>query len=245
MWQPEQYDLFKEIRSQPFFDLLEMIKIKPSMSMIDLGCGDGQLTKVLVDRLKPLHAEGIDSSLEMLGKSQDKEIIFRHQKIEDFCSESSKYDLIFSNACLQWLPVHSSLFKNLRDKLKIHGQIAFQIPANFDYPTHTLAYDIAESMGKKGYLAPVLSPEGYAEILYQLNFKEQQVILKVYPTVLKSTEDILEWVKGSLFSYYRNIFTQEEYQEFLERYQKKLLAYFGDQKPFFMPFKRTLIWARL
>jgi trans-aconitate 2-methyltransferase len=68
-WNPEVYDQFKEERSAPFFDLLKLVESKTDLSVIDLGCGTGELTSKLLDYLEDSKVLGIDSSEEMLAKA--------------------------------------------------------------------------------------------------------------------------------------------------------------------------------
>src|SRR5262245_3543449 len=137
-WKPEQYTRFQNERSQPFFDLMALVEPKPSMRVIDLGCGTGELTRLLHDRLQASSTLGIDSSGAMLAKSgafADNGLRFEQGDIGDFTADHA-FDLIFSNAALHWLPKHESLLQQLTAALAPGGQLAVQVPANDDHPTH-------------------------------------------------------------------------------------------------------------
>lgn len=249
-WNPQQYQKFSKERMLPFYDLIELIKEQKEMSVVDLGCGTGELTRILHDTMKAKETLGIDSSSVMLKESEKfraPNIEFKLIDIDDF-APSEKFDLIFSNAALQWVPNHRELFKRLSGYLSEQGQIAIQMPANFDYPTHSIARDLAKEQPFRSELETgrepsVLTMEEYAKILYSLGLKKQIVRMQVYPHILESTESVVEWVKGSLLTYYQSRLSEESFQLFLEKYREKLIAFLGDNKPFFLPFKRIFLWA--
>lgn len=253
-WNPEQYDKFKSERTQPFLDLMSFIKPQPFERVVDLGCGTGELTKLLHQTLRPNTTLGIDSSADMLQKSVLHSLAgltFVQDNIETW-KPSEKVDLIVSNAALQWCPKHPELFKNLYQSLSNEGQLAVQMPMNHDYPTHMLAYEMSfepkwnQRLNGKGYNKyELLSVEDYAALLYRLGFSQQTVVLKVYPHVLGSREEVVEWVKGSMLSFFRQNLTEEYYQEFLQEFRERLFKRLPDDKPFFYPFKRLHLWAKV
>jgi SAM-dependent methyltransferase len=111
VWNPAQYERFRAERSQPFYDLLALVRPEPAMAVIDLGCGTGELTRVLHERLRAASTVGLDSSETMLAKSAafaGDGLRFERGDIAAFAAEG-RYDLIFSNAALQWVPEHVPL----------------------------------------------------------------------------------------------------------------------------------------
>ncbi|MGZ5280452.1 MAG: methyltransferase domain-containing protein, partial [Pseudobdellovibrionaceae bacterium] len=156
------------------------------------------------------------------------------------------------NAALQWCKDHPKLFARLKDSLKPQGQLLIQMPMNFDYPTHTMADQIAaqepfhsllnDPAGEAG--RAVLSIEKYAELLYRLGFCEQKVLMKVYTHILSDREQVIEWVKGTMLTSFEKRLSPEHFQEFVKVYRQELFKVLKDEKPFFYPFKRLLLWAR-
>ncbi len=221
------------------------------MDVIDLGCGTGDITKHIHHILSAKSTLGIDASGSMLEDAlrlQEAHLKFQIGRIEDF-QANERYDLIFSNAALQWIPDHPHLFQRLYDALKKQGQLAVQVPANFDYPTHTIARKLGSEAPFKAHLPEQDRPsslpvEAYSVLLYDLGFREQSVGMHVYPHLLESTQSLVEWVKGTLLTYYRSHLSPELYAEFVEEYRRRILAHFGQRKPCFFPFKRILMWAR-
>jgi trans-aconitate 2-methyltransferase len=161
------------------------------------------------------------------------------------------FDLIFSNAAVQWVPDHPRLFERLRRLVAPGGQLAVQMPANHDHPSHLAARAVAESatfaplLG--GYVreVPVLAAEEYARLLFDLGFQRQHVRLQVYPHLLGSREDVVEWVKGTLLTDYEKRLSTEQFVAFLEAYRRELATRLDAASPFFYPFKRLLLWGTL
>jgi trans-aconitate 2-methyltransferase len=253
-WNPNQYDKFKDERSQPFYDLVELIRPSKLQNVVDLGCGTGELTAVLHKKLSAAKTLGLDSSGEMLKKAEHLSgngLSFQTEDINSWKNENT-FDLVFSNAALQWCDNHASLFEKIKHSLKPHGQIAIQMPMNHDYPTHVLANQMSQEQPWAEKLntsyqkqQTMLSPEEYACLLFRLGFNEQKVLLKVYGHVLESREGVVEWVKGTLLTYFKSRLSDSDYSVFLDEFRARLFEQLPNDKPFFYPFKRILLWAAL
>ncbi len=240
MWSPEQYERFKDERSQPFWDLLALIEHRPRMRIVDLGCGTGELTRALHEHLKAEQTIGIDSSETMLLKSAafGHELLrFEKGTIESFVADTP-FDLIVSNAALHWVADHHSLFRRLTSFLQRDGQIAVQMPANDDHPSHAIAAEVAREIGIEAKPNNVLAPERYAQLLHELGYKRQHVRLQIYGHLLSSSSDVVEWVKGTLLTFY-----EQRDRHFADRYRQRLMAAIGDQRPYFYTYKRLLMWG--
>lgn len=251
-WDPEQYQRFRDQRRQPFLDLLELVRPAPAMRVVDLGCGSGELTRILHRRLGARETLGIDSSDTMLpepdSRSNDGLRLVR-RSIEGF-DDAGEYDLVFSNAALHWVPNHEALFPRLAAALTTTGQLAVQMPANWDQPSHRTARDVAaeepfrDALG--GFVHPVhvMAPEAYAVLLHRLGFREQHVRVQIYGHLLDGAGDVVEWVKGSLLTTYRGRLSTDMYDRFVDRYRSLLRSRIGGAQPYFFTFRRLLLWAR-
>jgi len=251
-WDPNQYERFKQERELPFWDLLAMVQPGGIERAVDLGCGTGRLTRELHRRLEIANTLGIDSSASMLEDCRSFEepgLAFERADIAEY-EPDTKLDLLFSNAALHWLDDHRALFARLAEWIAPGGQLAVQVPANFDHISHRLAAEVAreepfaQAIGTWKRGTPILSPEDYASLLFELGFEEPRVELKVYPHVLASFEDLLEWQKGTLLTIYRERLGEELYERFVARFHDRLKAELGDARPLFYPFKRILMSAR-
>jgi trans-aconitate 2-methyltransferase len=254
-WNPEQYEKFKNQRSLPFFDLMKMVEPRSGARVIDLGCGTGELTAELHKYMGAAESVGMDSSDEMLKKASAftvEGIRFEIGHIDTW-SAKAEYDLVFSNAALQWVGDHTDLFRRLRESLREGGQLAVQMPMNHDHPTHVIATAMSREepwiskLKGQAYdkFKALKSVEDYASMLFRLGFKEQNVLLKVYPQVMESRDSVVEWVRGSMLTYFEARLTPDDFRRFVAEFKKRLFEVLPDDQPFFYPFKRVLMWAKL
>jgi trans-aconitate 2-methyltransferase len=245
MWDPTQYERFKNERAQPFRDLAALVEPRPNMRIVDLGCGTGELTRELHEQLSAAETLGIDSSESMLAKaSPSSSLHFELGDIASFTTDNP-FDLVFSNAALHWIPDHERLFARLMSLLAPDGQLAVQMPANHHHPSHRIAAEVATSFGIEPRTVNILAPESYATLLHRLGFTRQHVRVQVYGHVLPSTADVVEWTKGSTLTPYREALSTEKYAGFLTEYTNRLVAALGDSRPYFYTFKRVLMWAAM
>jgi len=250
-WKPAQYERFRDERAQPFWDLASLVELRPAMRIVDLGCGTGELTAQLHQKLQASETLGIDSSAAMLAQvPQAPGLRFQQQDIAAFAPEE-KPDLIFSNAALHWVPDHGPLFARLRAALAPAGQLAVQMPMTDEHITHRTAWELARSpefrrlLGDWQRRAPLPEPERYASWLYQLGYLRQQVRVVVYTHLLGSREEVIEWVRGAMLTEYQKRLGPQDWARFLERYRQLLIPQLEDQRPYFYTYPRILIWASL
>jgi trans-aconitate 2-methyltransferase len=250
-WNPEVYDQFKEERTAPFFDLMKLVDVKPDLNAIDLGCGTGELTGTLAEHLPNSTMLGIDTSTEMLAKAEkyrNDHLHFECVSIESVLRSGQKFDLIFSNAALQWVENHEEIFPQLFSMLNEEGQLAIQMPSNHDHITHLTVQVLARREPFRSALkqwlrtSPVLKIEQYAEMLYEHGARSINVFEKVYPHVLKNAEAMADWTRGTLLVPYMEKLSPDLQKQFLSEYvgilQKKI-----SQSPVFYSFKRIFISA--
>lgn len=250
-WNPDQYARFRQERAQPFFDLMGLVRPEPAMRVVDLGCGPGELTKELHVHLNARETVGIDNSQAMLEKAAalaGDGLRFEFGDIAAFTADGG-YDLVFSNAALQWVPDHPALLARLTAAVDEGGQFAVQVPDNHGHPSHTTAAAVAreapfaEALGGHTRQFPVLLPEDYAALLHDLGFRQQTVRMQVYGHLLPGRDDVVEWVRGTLLTDYERRMPAELWPRFLERYRELLMPQLPDTRPFFYPFRRILFWA--
>jgi len=259
-WDPEAYRRFAAERAQPFHDLLALAEVPDGgfRRAVDLGCGPGELTALAARQLGIGEILGIDHSPEMLAQAHAYEtdgVSFAPGDIATW-SSAGDHDLVIAAASLQWVPDHAGVLRRWAAALAPGGQLLVQVPANAHQATHRVAVAVAASppfVGEFGADGPpadpvaahVLEPEAYARVLHDLGFERQHVRLQVYPHVLASTSEVVEWVKGTTLTRFRRALADEVYERFVDAYAERLVAELGGQRsPFFFPFRRILMWAR-
>lgn len=255
-WDPKQYERFKAERTLPFRDLAAMIEpSRTSPSLVDLGCGTGELTAELHRQLDAATTVGIDNSTAMLDEAAafaGPDVRFEPGDIAGFFVPDG-FDVVFSNAALQWVPDHPSVLARWAASVRPGGQLAVQVPANSDHPSHLVSAEVAAEepflSAFSGSPPPdpvlgVLPPADYATLLHDLGFERQSVRLQVYGHVLPSTADVVEWTKGTSLTRFKAGLPGDLFDQFVDRYRSRLIQVLGDHHPYFYPFKRVLFWAR-
>ncbi|MCI0570772.1 MAG: methyltransferase domain-containing protein [Myxococcaceae bacterium] len=247
-WDPQQYLKFREQRFAPFEDLVSLIQPRPGMRGVDLGCGTGELTARLLERLPGSQLLGMDSSAEMLARASalaGPQLSFAKQDLRGLEGE---WDLLFSHAALQWVDEHERLISELFARLTWGGQLAVQMPANDDHYTHAALREVAGEAPFREALAgwvrtsPVLPVERYAELLFSCGAEHIHARLQVYGHVLEDADALLEWTRGTTMLPYIERLPAELQERFVSRYREKLRERFP-QRPVFYAFKRILFAA--
>lgn len=249
-WDPKQYHKFQAERAAPFFDLLALVEVRPNLKVVDLGCGTGELTRHLVETLPNSDVTGLDSSSQMLHAARAALLTDTHLHFEhgDQAELTGEWDLIFSNAALQWSENHAELIPSLYQRLALGGQIAVQVPSNHNHVSHQIYRETAGEEPFRSILkgfqryAPVLSIDEYASLLFECGAENIIVFEKVYPHILEDSDAVVEWISGTaLVPYFERL--GEHKEEFLNVLRRKMRRELPDT-PVFYPFRRTLFSAR-
>jgi trans-aconitate 2-methyltransferase len=247
-WDPDRYHQFQTQRSAPFDDLLGLVKIRPHLKVVDLGCGTGELTRRLADALPESDVLGLDLSTEMLDRAAQYARAGLRFEHGDQANLSGSFDLIFSNAALQWSEDHPALLSHLYGCLAQGGQLAVQVPSNHTHISHLIIREVAGREPFRGALkgfmrqAPVLAIEEYAQILFDLNGRDIIVFEKVYPHVLENSDAVVDWISGTALVPYFERLDEVTRAQFTEAIRARMKAELPAQ-PIFYPFKRTLFSA--
>jgi trans-aconitate 2-methyltransferase len=251
-WNPEVYERFRAERLAPALDLIALIQPKAGLRVVDLGCGTGEVTRLLHDRLDARETVGVDSSPSMLARAAahaGRGVRFVEGDARAF-DDRAAWDVVFSNALIQWIPDHAALVPRLIDALVPDGQLALQFPANFGHVSHTTAAEVAaeppyrEALGGWQRHVPVLEPEAYTELLHRHGCRDPHVRLQVYPHLLPTRASVVDWVRGTLLTDYEQRLDAPTFARFVETYRERLLPRLAPEEPFLFTFRRILVWGR-
>ena len=246
-WDPKLYHKFQAERSAPFFDLLALVEIRSDLKVVDLGCGTGELTRHLA-ALPGSQVTGIDSSAEMLETAKAFSTPRLRFEQGDQARLRGDWDLIFSNAALQWSEQHKHLIPRLYERLNPGGQIAVQVPSNHNHISHQLYRETASEEPFQTVLngfqryAPVLSIDEYARLFFACGAENILVFEKVYSHILEDSDAVVEWISGTaLVPYFERL--GEHKEKFVDVLRTKMRAALPES-PVFYPFRRILFSAR-
>jgi trans-aconitate 2-methyltransferase len=214
-WNPDLYLQFKEERTQPARDLTARIALESPKDIVDLGCGPGNSTQVLRDRWPEANVLGVDSSREMIEKARANcpEERWLLADLRDWNPEDY-WDIVFSNATLQWIPDHQRLIPKIFSLVRPAGILAVQLPANREAPLHQAVLEIARRPEWKeltsgcGDLITYHEPGFYYNILSAL---APRVILwkTAYYHVLHDHQALIEWYSSTGMKTYLERLTGE------------------------------------
>jgi trans-aconitate 2-methyltransferase len=210
MWSPTQYSRFRSARTRPFFELLAQVDVPAAAQVADLGCGTGDLTHVLAERWPGAEVVGVDSSPEMVAAARAQplregvragRVRFEVADLAGFRS-ARPLDVLVSNAALHWVEGHLALLPALASQLAPGGVLAFQVPANFEAPSHLLVDAVRalprfrEALAgvKRGAAHPL---EAYAAALRGAGLGQVEAWETSYLHVLPGEDAVLEWLLGT------------------------------------------------
>lgn len=226
-WDSVQYLRFEEARTRPARDLLSRVRLESPNTVVDVGCGPGNSTRLLLERWPQASIVGLDSSFPMLREAR-KAIPEATFVQGDLCTwrPNASVDLVFSNATLQWVDDHPTVIAHLLDWLSPSGVLAVQMPDNFDYPSHALMRRLASNDRWRARLrgvlrrAPVASAAEYHRMLG--NGRRVDVWTIEYLHVLTGSDPVLDWVRGSGLRPVLDRLDEKEGAEFAAEYAAAL-----------------------
>ena len=234
-WNPIQYEKFLKDRTQPAVDLANRLLSVSPESILDLGCGPGNSTKVLKDKFPNAKIIGADNSDEMLAKARElyPDIEFINLDANgDLHEVNEKFDVVFSNACIQWLPNHKELLPKLLTLLNPNGVLAIQIPIQRNHPVHIINNELVQTNKWENKLTTRnynnLTTEEYYDVLSELS-DDFEIWETTYCHRMPDYERIIEWYKGTGLRPYleqlaesdRVEFVGDVYRELKNRYKKQ------------------------
>ena len=235
-WDPARYSRFTDARLRPALDLLSRVSLDAPRRIYDLGCGTGDITRIIATRWPRAAVTGTDLSAEMLEVAAGEESRIGWEQIDVRAwKPPAPADLIYSNAMLHWVPDHDNLIRRLAGFLAPGGVLAIQMPLSWQEPSHRLMREVlatggpgatplgsAELRTRMG-TQPVATPAYYHELLApELN--DIDIWETRYLQVLSGDDPVLEWVSGTALRPILEGLDQADLARFLEVYREKLRA---------------------
>lgn len=229
-WSAKQYTAFEDERTRPVRDLLAAVPGRAVLTAVDLGCGPGNSTEVLLQRFPNAAVTGLDSSPDMITAAQTRlpQLRFRIADIAKW-DAAGPFDAILANAVLQWLPNHADLLPRLIAKLAPSGSLAVQMPDNLDEPAHRLMREVAadgpwaakladaagarEAMGTPGWYYGVLRPHCPRVEVWRTTY---------HHPLAGGADAVVEWFKGSGLRPFLAALDPSEAVSFLAKYRERI-----------------------
>lgn len=235
-WSAEQYLKFEDERTRPARELLAQIPVVAPRKVVDIGCGPGNSTELLVERWPEAAVIGIDTSADMLRQARER--LPQHKFIEANVAHwapPAGTDVLFANAVFQWVPDHLKHFKRLVSGLAPGGVLAVQMPDNMDEPSHIMMREVAfqepwrHQLSKAAELRDSLPKPGvYYDALRPL-CSRLEIWHTVYNHVLDDAVAVVEWVKGTGLRPFVDPLDLPERKAYLAAYTARIAAAYPPQ----------------
>jgi trans-aconitate 2-methyltransferase len=232
-WNARQYLRFEDERTRPARDLLAQVPLQQARRVVDLGCGPGNSTELLVERFPDATVTGVDASKDMLRMARERlpRCVFVEADIANWIPREP-LDLVFANAVLQWVPNHQGVMARVLEALPEGGVLAVQMPDNTREPSHACIREVArrepwaKSLASAEAARPDLpSPESYYDLLKPL-CRRIEIWHTVYEHVMDGPKAIVEWFKGSTLLPYLSALDASTANDFLEAYTAEIARHY-------------------
>ena len=252
-WDPDRYLTYADERGRPFVELLARIGAERPASVVDLGCGPGNLTSLLADRWPGAEVVGLDSSPEMVERARaiDDRIAFDVADLRDWAaaSDGAEVDVLVSNATLQWVPGHLDLLPALVGRVRPGGWLAFQVPGNFDEPSHTIRRDLAAEAAYVEHTRGVAVPSSHDPAAYLDRLTALGCTVDAWETtylhVLTGEDPVFTWVSGTGARPTLQALPDDLRADFEAEFKRRLrAAYPQHDHGVVLPFRRIFVVAR-
>lgn len=253
MWNPEVYLAYADHRGRPFYDLTSRVAATAPRRVVDLGCGPGNLTQTLSTRWPGATIEAWDSSPEMVAAARERGVAAEVGDVREW-TPAPDTDVLISNATLQWVPEHPHLIVRWAAQLPAGAWLAFQVPGNFDAPSHRAVRDLAAQPRWAELLRDfpfrssevVESPQTYAGLLRDAGCTTD-AWETTYVHELTGEQPVLDWIRGTALRPVRSALTDAQWEQFRAELAPLLAEAYpqrADGTTFF-PFRRIFVVAQV
>jgi len=230
-WSPTLYARFEDERTRPARDLVAQVPLTDARHIVDMGCGPGNSTELLVERWPGARTVGLDSSPAMLEEARRRlpQATFALADAATWMPEAST-DLVFANAIYQWVPDHLEVLPKMLAAMREGACLAVQMPDNLAEPTHRLMREVAangpwaEKLEDAARL-PLPAPHVYYDALKPFASRID-IWHSIYNHVLDNAAAIVDWVKSTGLRPFLDPLAPDERTAFLADYTARIaMAY--------------------
>ena len=230
-WDPGQYLKYGSERFRPALDLMARIDLPAPQSIVDLGCGAGNVTRILAERWPRARIVGVDNSAAMLEQARaavpsERSIEWLPAELAEWAATAtpSSVELVFSNAALHWLDDHARLFPHLMKIVAPGGRLAVQMPSNFLAASHVALQEVAGSARWRPLLGALLRPVPVAPAAQYLAWLSPHAeavdawateYLHVLPRAVDGEHPVIEWMKGAALTPFLSVLDENARRAFI------------------------------
>ena len=256
-WEPQTYLRYADLRFRAGIDLIARIpraaerKTSGYITLYDLGCGTGHLTKILAETFPDATLTGIDSSTEMLAEARREfpSISWQQADIRSWRPEQTP-DLIYTNAALHWVPDHETLLPALLKTLREGGVFAMQVPRHFESPSHLELKEVVQRSPWRAKLEPLLlatipSPETYCRWLSP-HARTLDIWETIYLQVLHGPDPVANFMKGTALRPFLSALSDKEGADFVAEFAARMAKAYPPEAngQTLFPFRRLFVVAQ-
>ncbi len=249
-WDPDRYLTYADERGRPFVDLISRVYADQPRTVVDLGCGPGNLTRLLADRWPAAEIAGLDSSAEMIARARETVtgIDFAVGDLRAW-SPSAPVDVLISNATLQWVPGHLDLLPRLVDAVAPGGWLAFQVPGNFEQPSHTILHELKADPAYADHTRGLPRPSSHDPEVYLRALADLGCTVDVWETtylhILQGEDPVFTWISATGARPVLQALPPDLLERFTEEFKRRLrTAYPVREYGVVLPFRRVFAVAR-
>ena len=251
-WDPDRYLTYADERGRPFVELMARVGAEAPASVVDLGCGPGNLTSLLRERWPDADISGLDSSREMIeqARSAEPSITFEVADLRGWAAAGDPVDVLVSNATLQWVPDHLDLLPSLVGRVRPGGWLALQVPGNFEEPSHTIRRDLAAEASYAEHTRDVAVPSSHDPVVYLEALAGLGCTVDAWETtylhVLTGPDPVFAWVSGTGARPTLQALPDDLRPAFEDEFRRRLrAAYPGRDGRVVLPFRRVFAVAQV
>jgi trans-aconitate 2-methyltransferase len=258
-WEPGQYLKYAGDRLRPALDLMARVGLAAPANVVDLGCGAGNVTRILAERWPGARITGIDNSDAMLARARSAaswNIAWQSADLAAWAADApaASVDLVYSNAALHWLDDHATLFPRLMGIVARGGALAVQMPSNFLAPSHVALHAVADSPRWRAQLGALLRPAPVAPAAQYFEWLSPHAdsidiwtteYLHVLPPGKDGDHPVIGWMKGTALTPYLAVLDAAAQREFVRDCAVRVAAAYpprADGRVLY-PFRRVFMVA--